>query len=100
VLIGGTGPTVIDRVLAFGDAWFPNYAPEGVLDRADELRPGLSARSTSMIMGAPADPKAIERVYDSRRAGSSTGSRPAACPRWKRRARTLEAAIAEFTGEG
>src|SRR6202035_3973024 len=23
VLVGGAGPTVLDRVLAFGDAWFP-----------------------------------------------------------------------------
>ena len=28
VLVGGNGPGVVDRVLAFGDAWFPNYAPE------------------------------------------------------------------------
>ena len=27
VLVGGLGPTVLDRVLAFGDAWFPNYGP-------------------------------------------------------------------------
>ena len=27
VLVGGEGPTVLDRVLAFGDAWMPNYAP-------------------------------------------------------------------------
>jgi hypothetical protein len=24
VLVGGNGPTVHDRVLAFGDAWYPN----------------------------------------------------------------------------
>ena len=27
-----TGPTVLDRVLAFGDAWFPNYAGQTTLD--------------------------------------------------------------------
>jgi probable F420-dependent oxidoreductase len=26
VLVGGEGPTVLDRVLAFGDGWMPNYA--------------------------------------------------------------------------
>ncbi len=26
ILVGGDGPTVLERVLAFGDAWFPNYA--------------------------------------------------------------------------
>ena len=38
VLVGGNGPGVLDRVLAFGDAWFPNYAPDGILERAAELR--------------------------------------------------------------
>jgi hypothetical protein len=27
VLVGGNGPTVHDRVLAFGDGWFPNRIP-------------------------------------------------------------------------
>ncbi len=38
VLVGGNGPGVLDRVLAFGDAWFPNHARKGILDRAAELR--------------------------------------------------------------
>src|SRR5919197_2424242 len=38
VLVGGDGPTVLDRVLAYGDAWFPDYAPEGILERIPELR--------------------------------------------------------------
>ena len=33
VLVGGLGPTVEDRVLAFGDAWFPNYGPDDLLAR-------------------------------------------------------------------
>jgi probable F420-dependent oxidoreductase len=100
VLIGGTGPTVIDRVLAFGDAWFPNYAPEGVLDRADELGARAERPIDLMIMGAPADPKAIERVHDSRARrivhwipSGGLSKVEAALERW-------EAAIAEFTGEG
>ena len=28
ILVGGNGPGVLDRVLAFGDAWFPNHARE------------------------------------------------------------------------
>ncbi|HEY6788086.1 MAG TPA: TIGR03619 family F420-dependent LLM class oxidoreductase, partial [Trebonia sp.] len=31
ILVGGDGRTVLDRVLAFGDAWTPNYATEGIL---------------------------------------------------------------------
>src|SRR6202000_847202 len=39
VLVGGLGPTVIDRVLAFGDAWFPNYGRgDDLLDRAEDVR--------------------------------------------------------------
>ena len=38
VLIGGNGAKVLDRVLAFGDAWFPNHAHGGILERLAELR--------------------------------------------------------------
>src|SRR5437868_9522217 len=39
ILVGGDGPTVLDRVIAFGDAWFPNYRPQlGVFERIEELR--------------------------------------------------------------
>jgi alkanesulfonate monooxygenase SsuD/methylene tetrahydromethanopterin reductase-like flavin-dependent oxidoreductase (luciferase family) len=36
VLVGGAGPRVLDRVLAYGDGWLPNYG-DGVLDRVAEL---------------------------------------------------------------
>jgi probable F420-dependent oxidoreductase len=64
VLIGGNGPTVLDRVLAFGDAWFPNYLPEGILDRAQELRSRADRHIDLMAMGVPADPKVIETLQD------------------------------------
>src|SRR5580693_499690 len=38
VIVGGNGPTVLDRVLSFGDGWMPNYAPSGIIERAAELR--------------------------------------------------------------
>ena len=38
VLVGGNGPTVLDRAAAFGDAWFPNFARGNVLDRIPEAR--------------------------------------------------------------
>src|SRR6202000_960766 len=38
VLVGGNGPTVEDRVLDFGDAWFPNWTDPTVLDRIAALR--------------------------------------------------------------
>ena len=51
---------VLDRVLAFGDAWLPNYAPEGILDRAEELRARADRPVRLMVMGVPADPRALE----------------------------------------
>ena len=59
VIVGGDGPTVLDRVLAFGDAWMPNYAPSGILERAAELRERADRRVSLQVMGIPADPKAF-----------------------------------------
>ncbi|MCU1489935.1 MAG: N5,N10-methylenetetrahydromethanopterin reductase-related protein [Acidimicrobiaceae bacterium] len=60
VIVGGNGPTVLDRVLAFGDAWMPNYAPEGILERAEELRARAERPVELMVMGVPADARALE----------------------------------------
>jgi probable F420-dependent oxidoreductase len=40
VLIGGNGPTVLDRVLEYGDGWAPNLVgrPEELVTRVAELR--------------------------------------------------------------
>jgi probable F420-dependent oxidoreductase len=100
VLVGGEGPTVLDRVLAFGDAWMPNYAPSGILERAAELRARAERPISLQVMGTPADPKVLDAyaaagferaVYWLPSAGQSVVSR--ALDTW-------EAAIAEFTGEG
>ncbi|CAN5556081.1 LLM class F420-dependent oxidoreductase [soil metagenome] len=40
VLVGGEGPTVLDRVIDYGDGWIPNDHPE-LPDRAGELRTRL-----------------------------------------------------------
>ena len=102
VLVGGNGPTVLDRVLAFGDAWMPNYMPggEGIFDRAEELRSRAERPIDFMVMSAPAKAADLERL---RRAGCRRAVRwipsggrgvvEAALERW-------EAAIAEYTGEG
>jgi probable F420-dependent oxidoreductase len=71
VLVGGAGPTVLDRVLAFGDAWFPNWAPAGVLDRIPELRARAADAGRDirvLMMGVPAD-----------RTSSSAAARRASC---------------------
>jgi probable F420-dependent oxidoreductase len=100
VLVGGTGPTVLDRVLAFGDAWFPNYAPgPEIAERAQELRSRADRRIDLMVMGVPARASALEEMQTAgcRRVvhwvpsgGPSVVEQ--ALQRW-------EAAIAELTGE-
>ena len=40
VLVGGNGPNVLKRVLAFGDGWFPNRIPpdDAMIARVEELQ--------------------------------------------------------------
>ena len=63
ILVGGAGPTVFDRVLAFGDAWFPTYAP-GILDRAAELRARADRPVEVHVISAPPDARELERIRD------------------------------------
>ena len=99
VLVGGLGETVLDRVLAFGDAWFPNYGPENLLDRVAELRSRADRHIDVMAMGLPPDPAALEKLSNAgfQRAlrWIPSGNRAvveAALAEWER-------AISEFTGE-
>ena len=64
ILIGGDGPTVFDRVLGFGDAWFPNYGPPDLLDRVAELRARADRHVDVMAMGVPADPAKLAELQD------------------------------------
>jgi probable F420-dependent oxidoreductase len=99
VLVGGAGPTVLDRVLAFGDGWFPNYREDGdVFSRVEELRARAERPIEVQMISVPADARALARVRDAgaRRAlhwlptgGRSTVER--ALERW-------EAAIEELNG--
>ena len=100
VLVGGNGPTVIDRVLAYGDAWFPNYARDNAMDRAAELRQRADRPIDLMFMGVPADPAVFERAAQlgARRVvhwipSGGMGLIDDALDRW-------ETAISDFTGEG
>jgi probable F420-dependent oxidoreductase len=99
ILVGGDGPTVLDRVLAFGDAWFPNYRPEkGALERIAELRARADRPVEVQLIGVPADPRELERARDAgaRRAihwlpSAPRGPVERALERW-------ESAIAELVG--
>ncbi len=67
VLVGGDGPTVLDRVLAFGDAWMPDWAPEGILERLGDLRERADAAGREIpatMMGVPADAAELERCRE------------------------------------
>jgi probable F420-dependent oxidoreductase len=99
VLVGGNGPTVLDRVLAFGDAWMPNYGSKGLLERAAELKARADRPVEVMVMGVPADPAVLESFEDAgfRRAvhwlpSAARGPVEAALDRF-------EAAVAEMHGE-
>jgi len=56
VIVGGEGPTVFDRVLAFGDAWMPNHGPSDLIKRSAELRLRADRHISLQVMGVPADP--------------------------------------------
>jgi probable F420-dependent oxidoreductase len=98
VLVGGDGPTVIDRVLAYGDAWIPNYQPDGILQRAAELRARAERPISLQVMGMPADPREIE-AYESAGFDRVVHWLPAAgLGPVDRELDAWESAIAEFTG--
>jgi probable F420-dependent oxidoreductase len=98
VLVGGAGPTVLDRVLAFGDAWFPNYHPE-IYDRIAELRARADRPIGVQVMSVPADPKVFERLRAAgvQRVSQWLPSGPRS--RVERAMDTWEAAIADYNPE-
>jgi len=96
VLVGGNGPTVLDRAEAFGDAWFPNFARGNVLERIPEARErGIPV----LVMSVPADAKALEQL---REAGVRRVVRwlpSAGMSRVEAELERFEAAVAELNGE-
>ena len=63
VLIGGEGPTVLDRVLAYGDGWLPQYRrDEEVFERIKQLRVTADRRIDVQLFSVPADPHVLERA--------------------------------------
>jgi len=60
VLVGGNGEKVLDRVLAYGDAWFPNHARGNVLERIPELRSRADRHIPVHVMGVPAETAVLE----------------------------------------
>jgi probable F420-dependent oxidoreductase len=67
ILVGGNGPTVHQRVLAYGDGWFPNRIPpdDAMIARVEELqRLGEEAGRGSIpvtLQIPPRDPEILRR---------------------------------------
>ncbi|WP_127502496.1 LLM class F420-dependent oxidoreductase [Actinoplanes solisilvae] len=61
ILIGGGGPTVLDRVLEYGDGWFPQWRDENVFARIAELRARADRYLQVQMLSVPADPRALEQ---------------------------------------
>jgi hypothetical protein len=58
ILVGGEGPTVLDRVRAYGTAWFHNYnGTEAMAERIVEAAKSVEVQ----VCGAPADAATLER---------------------------------------
>jgi probable F420-dependent oxidoreductase len=60
VLIGGAGPSALDRVLAYGDAWFPSHVDGNIIERSKELMARAERPIDLMVMGVPDDPQVLE----------------------------------------
>jgi probable F420-dependent oxidoreductase len=102
VLVGGSGPTVLDRVLAFGDVWFPNYADGSPLQRIPELRARAAEAGREIpvyAMGVPADPRELERCEKAGVERVTHWLPSAGKARIERVLDRWEEAFAEFTGE-
>ena len=65
ILVGGNGPKVLDRVVAFGDAWLPNHrGGVDVLPRIPELRARAEEAGRVIpvqVIGVPADAAVLEQ---------------------------------------
>ena len=67
VVVGGNGPKVIDRVLAFGDEWMPNRGwdqPEELGRRIAELRERAGRHVPVSYFAAPGKPERLQPLLD------------------------------------
>jgi len=98
VLVGGGGPTVLERVLAWADGWFPQWHDDNLFGRIDELRARADRPLQVQVLSVPPDPKALEQLENAgvHRASCWLPSGPwsvvePALEKWER-------AIADLTG--
>ena len=99
VLVGGNGPGVTDRVLAFGDAWMPNYARGDIIERARELVARADRPIRLEVMGVPADARVIGELEEAGFARLVHWLPSAGRSRVERALDDFEAAVADAHGE-
>ncbi|MCW2991543.1 MAG: class F420-dependent oxidoreductase [Solirubrobacterales bacterium] len=65
IYVGGNGPTVLDRVLRFGDAWMPNVIDDDtLLAQIAELRERAGRDVPVSLFAAPRDPERLARYAE------------------------------------
>jgi probable F420-dependent oxidoreductase len=64
VIVGGVGPKVSDRVLAYGDEWMPNRmeSVEELKERIEDLRERAGRHVKVSFYGAKPERRAVERL--------------------------------------
>ena len=55
---------MLDRVLEYGDGWFPQWHDENLIDRIGELRARADRYLQVQVLSVPPDPKALEVLDD------------------------------------
>jgi probable F420-dependent oxidoreductase len=101
ILVGGYGPKVLDRVLAYADVWIPNYN-ETVIARAAELQAraaDLGKRVQVYVMSVKPEPRILEALEAAGIARVMPWLPSAGPDRIQRAMDTFEAALAEVRGE-
>jgi probable F420-dependent oxidoreductase len=66
ILVGGTGPKALDRVLSYGDVWMPNRIakPDWLKDRIAELRERAGRHFPVTYFGADATDEFIDAIAE------------------------------------
>jgi probable F420-dependent oxidoreductase len=66
ILVGGTGPKALDRVLGYGDVWMPNRIakPDWLKDRIAELRERAGRHFPVTYFGADATDEFIDAIAE------------------------------------
>ena len=66
ILLGGSGPKVLDRVLAYADEWTPNRfgTPEELKERIDELRERAGRHVRVVASGVKPERELVERLAE------------------------------------